>query len=202
VREESFETVKDPKRAEMDSDIKEDGMMKMAKTEKPKDPKQYLERTLVILKPDAVQRAFVGRIIQRFEDAGMKIIGMKMTWVTKEFGKRHYNDLAKRRGEAVLQRMLNYITEGPVIAFVLEGISAVEQVRKMTGSTEPKSAMPGTIRGDFSHYSYDVGDAKNTGVKNLIHASGSLDEAKFEIALWFAPEELHTYKTVHEVHTL
>jgi nucleoside-diphosphate kinase len=173
---------------------------KKPKTEKKISSQELIERTLVILKPDAVQRGLTGRVIQRFEDAGLKIVGMKMKWVNEDFGKRHYFDLAQRRGEDVLKRMLRYITEGPVIVFVLEGISAVEQVRKMSGSTEPKSASPGTIRGDFSHYSYAAGDAKNIGVKNIVHSSGSLDEAKYEIALWFTPEELHTYKTVHEIH--
>jgi len=172
---------------------------KKSKTEAKIEEPIY-QRTLVLLKPDAVQRGIAGRVIQRFEDVGLKIVGMKMKWIDKEFGKKHYFDVAERHGEIVLQRLLNSITEGPVIAMVLEGISAVELVRKMAGSTEPKSALPGTIRGDFAQQSYAVADSKNVGIKNIVHASGKLDEAKYEIALWFSPEELHTYKTVHEIH--
>jgi nucleoside-diphosphate kinase len=156
----------------------------------------------VLIKVDGVQRGLIGRIIQRFEDAGLKIVGMKMKWINEDFCRRHYFDVAKRRGEFVLNKLLKYLTEGPVIAMVIEGINAPEIVRKITGSTEPKSSAPGTIRGDFSHHSYLYADEKNIAVKNLIHASGNVEEAKYEIALWFSPDELHTYKTVHEIHTL
>ena len=177
----------------------------MAKTEKKSDVKQptepIMQRTLILFKPDAVQRAIVGKVLQRFEDVGLKIVGVKMRWIDKDFGKKHYFDVAERHGDAVLQRLLNSITEGPVIAMVLEGVSAVELVRKMAGSTEPKSALPGTIRGDFAQHSYAVADKKNVGIKNIIHASGNLKDAEYEIKLWFTPNELHTYKTVHEIHT-
>ncbi len=177
-------------------------MPKKTDNKKISDEKEPIfQRTLVLFKPDAVQRALVGRVLQRFEDVGLKIVGIKMKWIDKEFGKKHYFDVAQRHGEVVLQRLLNSITEGPVIAMVLEGVSAVELVRKMAGSTEPKSAIPGTIRGDFAHHSYAIADEKNVGIKNIVHASGSLEEAKYEIALWFKPDELHTYKTVHEIHT-
>jgi len=171
----------------------------MTKDEKSNEP--IIQRTLVIFKPDSVQRAIVGRVLQRFEDAGFKIVGMKMQWIDKEFGKRHYFDVAQRHGEVVLNGLLKNITEGPVIAMVLEGVAAVEQVRKMVGSTEPKSSLPGTIRADFAQHSYALADSKGVGIKNVVHASGSLKDAEYEIPLWFTPEELHTYKTVHEVHT-
>jgi nucleoside-diphosphate kinase len=158
-------------------------------------------RSLVLLKPDAVKRGLMGKIISKFEDAGYKMIGMKMVWINEEFGKKHYFDLGERRGEKVLEVMLKFMTAGPVLAFVVEGVNAVENVRKMVGGTEPKSAQPGTIRGDFAHISFAHADAKEKAVPNLIHASGNIEEAKVEVALWFKDEELHSYKTVHEVHT-
>jgi nucleoside-diphosphate kinase len=160
-----------------------------------------IERTLVLLKPDAVARGLMGKVIQRFEDAGLKIVGAKMVWVNKEFAAKHYFDVAERRGEHILKVLLDMITEGPVMAMVIEGVSAVEVVRKMVGNTEPKSALPGTIRGDFAHHSYDHTDGKGVAIKNIVHASGKKDEADFEIKLWFKDNELHSYKTVHEIHT-
>ncbi len=169
--------------------------------DQPKSDEPIIQRTLVILKPDAIQRAIIGKVIQRFEDAGFKIVGMKMVWMDREFAKKHYYDVAERHGEAVLEGNLINMTAGPVIAMVLEGVSAVEQVRKMTGSTEPKSALPGTIRGDFAQQSYALADKKGIAIKNVVHASGNLKDAAYEIALWFTDKELHTYKTVHEIHT-
>ncbi|MEM4637504.1 MAG: nucleoside-diphosphate kinase [Candidatus Woesearchaeota archaeon] len=170
------------------------------KKSKEQDFDEHIERTLVLLKPDAIQRGLIGRIIQRFEDAGFKIVGAKMVWIDETFGKKHYFDIAERRGEKVLKMLLNFMTQGPVLALCIEGINAVENVRKIVGSTEPKSALPGTIRGDFAHHSYAYTDKKNTAIKNLIHASGNIKDAKYEVALWFKPEELHSYKTVHEIH--
>lgn len=91
---------------------------------------------------------------------------------------------------------------GPVIAFVLEGVEAVALVRKLVGPTEPKAAMPGTIRGDFAHMSYAYADLKGLGLKNLIHASDTVETAKKEISLWFKPDEIHSYKSVHDLHIL
>lgn len=159
-----------------------------------------IERTLVLLKPDAVKRGLMGRVISRFEDAGLKVVGAKMVLINEEFGKKHYYDIAARRGEKVLQVLLKFMTTGPVMALCLEGVNAVENVRKLVGGTEPKSALPGTIRGDFAHVSFAYADGQNKAIENLIHASGNVEEAKQEIALWFKPEELHSYKTAHEVH--
>jgi nucleoside-diphosphate kinase len=162
-----------------------------------------MERTLVLLKPDAVQRGIMGRIITKFEDAGLKLVGMKMVWMDKELGVKHYEDIGqvgKRRGEKVLQLLISFMSTGPVLALCIEGINAVENVRKMCGSTEPKSAAPGTIRGDFSHISFAHADVQGKAIENVVHASGSVEEAKLEIGLWFKPEELHSYKTVHEAH--
>lgn len=158
-----------------------------------------MQRTLVLVKPEAVQRHLVGKIIQRFEDAGLKIVGMKQVWIDEDFGKKHYFDVAERRGEKILQQLVKYVSEGPVIAMVLEGSSAVENVRKIVGPTEPKSAPAGTIRGDFSHGSYHNFDSKEAAVKNIVHASGNPEEAKQEVELWFKPEELHTYKTIQDL---
>jgi len=160
-----------------------------------------IEQSLVLLKPDCVKRGLMGKIISRFEDAGFKIVGMKMVWIDKDFGKKHYFDLGERRGEKVLEVMLKFMTEGPVLAICVEGVSAVENVRKMVGGTEPKSALPGTIRGDYAHISFAYADTKEKAVPNLIHASGNKEEAEAEVKLWFNVEELHTYKTVHEAHT-
>jgi len=163
-------------------------------------PKSTIQRTLVLIKSDGVQRQFIGKIIQRFEDVGLKIVGMKMKWADEEFAKKHYFDVEERKGPRVFNSLVSYLTEGPVIAMVLEGIDSVELVRKMVGSTEPKSALPGTIRGDFSQHSYGYTDDREKIIRNLIHASGKPEEAEYEIKLWFSPDELHTYKTVHEFH--
>ncbi|MEM4648238.1 MAG: nucleoside-diphosphate kinase [Candidatus Pacearchaeota archaeon] len=157
-----------------------------------------IQRTLVLLKPDAIRRGLVGKIIQRFEDAGLKIVAMKMQWIDKKHADKHYEDLGKRKGEKIKQRMIDFLTSGPVIAMVLEGIEAVEVVRKIVGGTEPKTALPGTIRGDFAHLSIEYANKKGKAVPNLIHASDSLENAEKEIKLWFNSKEIHSYKTVYE----
>ncbi|MCH7782040.1 nucleoside-diphosphate kinase [candidate division KSB1 bacterium] len=160
-----------------------------------------IERTLILVKPDGVQRGLSGKIISRFEDAGLKIVGMKMDWIDKKFAEKHYSDIGKRYGKRILNNLVDYIKEGPVIAIVLEGVNAVENVRKITGSTYPNEALPGTIRGDFSHISKIYANKKNKKVGNLIHASATKKEAIEEIKLWFSVSELFNYKTVHEKHT-
>ncbi|MDP3734241.1 MAG: nucleoside-diphosphate kinase [Nanoarchaeota archaeon] len=158
-----------------------------------------MERTLVLLKPDAVARCLVGEIVSRFERAGLKIVGMRMAWCDKSHAMKHYTeDITIRRGEHVRNKLITFLTEGPVVALVLEGIDAVDVVRKIVGSTEPKTAPPGTIRGDFAHMSYTHADSTTRALPNLIHASGNKEEAQQEVALWFTPQELHSYKTVHE----
>lgn len=156
-----------------------------------------IEETLILIKPDGVQRGLIGKIITRFEDAGLKIAAMKMSWIDAEFAKKHYKELVNKAFYPGLESM---ITEGPVIAIVVQGLHAIETVRKMVGVTEPKSAAPGTIRGDFAHHSYEYTDKKGIAIKNLIHASGTKEEAKTEIDLWFSKKEIHDYKTVHEKH--
>lgn len=160
-----------------------------------------IEKTLILLKPDCVARGLIGEIISRFEKAGLKIIAMKMTWIDKEFAKKHYTeDISKRKGEKVRNLLLDFIIEGPVVAMALEGIHAVEIVRKIVGDTEPKSALPGTIRGDYCHVSYDYADKKEKAIRNLIHASGNKKDAEAEIRLWFKPSELRDYPHPHDNH--
>ena len=159
------------------------------------------QRTLILLKSDAIQRSLIGRILQRFEDAGLKVVASKFLWVDENLADKHYYDLGERRGEQVKKRMVKFLTKtSPVLAFVLEGIEAVEVVRKLVGGTEPKTALPGTIRGDFAHLSIEYSDKKDRCLPNLIHASGNVKEAEKEIALWFKPEEIHDYRLSHEEH--
>ena len=163
------------------------------------------QRTLVVLKPDAIERGIMGEIITRFERLGLKFVGIKLLVSGKDTASRHYTeDLAKRRGEAVRNLMIQMLTSGPILAMVLEGVEAVETVRKIVGTTEPKSAAPGTIRGDYAHVSFQYADAHKVGIFNLIHASGSPEEAETEIGVWFKDEELVSHKpgytrfTIHE----
>ncbi len=154
-----------------------------------------IQRTLVLLKPDAIKRGLIGKIISRFEDAGLKIVGMKMVWVNQEFARKHYEEHLDKEFYEWLEK---FITSGPVIAMCLEGVEAISVVRKMVGSTEPGKALPGTIRGDFAHLSTTYANKKGIAVPNLIHASGNEEQAKREIALWFKPEEIHSYKLAYE----
>ena len=156
-----------------------------------------IERSLVIIKPDGVKRCLVGEIIKRFENAGLKIVGMKMVWADKKFAETHYK---AHKSKPFFKELVEFITEGPVIAIVIEGVHAVDNVRRLIGSTSPHQAAPGTIRGDFAHISMAYASAKGLGGKNVVHASGSKPEAEEEIKLWFTKQELHSYKTVHEEH--
>ncbi len=158
-----------------------------------------LERTLLLIKPDGVQRSLVGEIISRFEKVGLKIVAMKMVWVDKRFAETHYNVHSDKK---FFKSLVGFLTEGPVVAIVLEGLHAVEIVRKLVGSTEPKSALPGTIRGDLSHHSYEYTDKKGMPIKNLVHASGNKKDAEREIKLWFSTKEIHSYKLAHDIHVL
>lgn len=183
-----------------------------------------IERTLILIKPDGVQRGLVGEILVRFEKRGMKIVGMKMVHINREFAEKHYpKDMArmfgkktlegikefglntnrseKELGEKTWDDLINFITESPVVAMVLEGVHAVKNVRAMVGSTSPHEALPGTIRGDYAHASMTYSSVTGTGGRNVVHASGSVEDAKREIALWFRPEELHEYKRADEFHT-
>jgi nucleoside-diphosphate kinase len=163
-----------------------------------------MERTLIIFKPDAVMRGIVGEILTRFEKAGFKIVATKMLSPDYEHYYQHYEGigtLKTRKGEEIFESQLRTMQSGPVIAMILEGVEAVETVRKMVGPTEPKSAQPGTIRGDYAHVSYGQANESGRSVSNLIHASAEPKEAKQEIAHWFSETEIYDYETVHEFFT-
>jgi nucleoside-diphosphate kinase len=162
------------------------------------DSQQLRERTLVVLKPDAVVRGLAGRIIQRFEDASLKIIGVKMRKMDADFARKHYFDLEERLGSVVYHATAEFMQRGPVIAFVVEGEDAVATVRKMVGSTYPNEAQPGSIRGDFAHQSKAVATTTGKAVANLVHASGNREEAKYEVDLWFDAAELVDYRSQAE----
>lgn len=182
------------------------------------------EQTLVLIKPDGIQRSLAGEIIKRYERIGLKLVGLKMLVPTPDFIEQHYTldpTWKQKAGEKaiasyvkkglqppsqdplviakkVLENLKRYISAGPVIAMVWQGAHAVEIVRKVTGGTEPLSSDVGTIRGDFVLDSYQMADTDNRAVRNLIHASGSREEAEMEIGHWFKKEELVRYKVVQE----
>lgn len=182
------------------------------------------ERTLVVIKPDGVQRSLVGEIVGRFEKVGLKLVGMKMIVLTPEFVEKHYTldpEWCRITGEKtikgykdkglvppsddpleitakVLANLKKYLTSGPVVAMVLQGAHAVGIVRKLVGGTEPLTSDVGTIRGDYVLDSYQMSDTDGRAVRNLIHASGSIKEANDEISHWFREEELLDYKLFQE----
>jgi nucleoside-diphosphate kinase len=163
-----------------------------------------VERTLIIFKPDSVMRGIVGEVLSRFERVGLKIVGAKMVQPDYQHYHDHYEGigtLKTRKGEDIFESQLRNMQQGPVIAMVLEGVDAVETVRKMVGATEPKSALPGTIRGDYAHVSYGQANESGKSVSNIIHASADSDEAGKEVAHWFSDSELHGYEAVHEKFT-
>jgi nucleoside-diphosphate kinase len=160
-----------------------------------------MEKTLIIFKPDSVQRGIVGEVMIRFERAGFKIVGIKMLQPNREHYDKHYEGigtLKTRKGDEIFESTLASMQDGPVIAMVIEGVEAVESIRKMVGSTEPKSAAPGTIRGDFAHVNYSQASSSGKGVANIVHASADANEAKQEIAHWFNDDELFEYQIAYE----
>lgn len=179
------------------------------------------ERTLVLLKPDAVQRSLVGEILGRFERVGLKIVSLKFLIPTKDQAYKHYvkneaeiealgnrsiegkkksglvvNDDPKELGQKIIDRLIRFLTAGPVVAFVLEGNQAVAITRKIVGSTEPLQSDVGTIRGDYTIDSYLLADGGDRSVRNLVHASANVPEADYEIKVWFSDAELIDYKNV------
>jgi len=178
------------------------------------------ERTLILLKPDAVQRGLIGEIFTRFERKGLKITAMKMIWPTADLASRHYDmpeetmlalgektiaayaekgipmertamEIAKR----VQGQLVTYLTTGPIVAVVLEGAHAVAHVRKIRGGTNPLNADMGTITADYTIDSYFLADEAERSVRNLVHASGNAAEAETEIKIWFIESEIHDYQT-------
>lgn len=182
------------------------------------------ERTLVIVKPDGVQRSLIGEIVSRYERMGLKLVGMKMTLPTPELVEKHYladpnwrtvtgaKTLAayeKKKetppstdpfviGERVLNLLKTYLTSGPVVAMVWEGAHAVEVVKKITGGTEPRTSDVGTIRGDFMLDSYPLADTDGRAVRNLVHISAKVEDAVAEMQVWFTDEELIKYRHIQE----
>ena len=143
------------------------------------------ERTFVMIKPDAVQRGLIGEIISRFENKGIKIVAMKFISVPRELAEKHY---AIHKGKPFFEATVNYIMSAPVVAMVLEGNDIIKMVRTMIGKTDPMDAEMGTIRGDYCQF---IG-------RNIVHGSDAPDTAKFEINLWFKPEEISQYKKIDE----
>lgn len=158
---------------------------------------EHIEQTFVALKPDTVKRGITGRIIEIFEDAGFKIVGMKMVWADEEILQDHYSEHVDKD---FYDRLEEYMSSGPVIAMVLEGVNAVKNVRKLVGDTDPREAGPSTIRGKFAHMSFDHADSTGRLHKNIIHASAEPEEAEEEIQIWFDDEEIHEFSHAHEEH--
>jgi nucleoside-diphosphate kinase len=187
-----------------------------------------IERSLVLLKPDAVKRGIVGEILHRFERSGLKMVAAKMIVADEQMAKDHYPNTAEWKqkvgqrtiddcikygidvianmgtddplkvGEIVKQWNVDFLTSGPVLAIVYEGVNAVERVRSLVGDTVPARAAAGTIRGDFSLDSAIAANRRQRTIYNLIHASGSVEEAQEEIKLWFKTAEIVSYRRVHE----
>lgn len=180
-----------------------------------------IERTLVIIKPDGVQRGLIGDIIHRFERVGLKLAAMKMMWPDEELAGEHYaadeaymkgvgeKALASARergqelaesaleiGQRIRQYNMRFLSVGPVVAIVLEGNTAIQTTRNIIGGTNPLTADVGTIRGDLTIDDFTQADAESRTVRNLIHASDSLESAAREIALWFGEDEVFAYQTV------
>ena len=183
------------------------------------------ERTLVIIKPDGIQRSLVGEIIKRYERVGLKLTALKLIVPSEEMARAHYmvggeewleeigrkaSAAYEKRGQkspyktnrenglAVLDANAKYLSASAAVAMVWEGSHAIGIVRKITGSTEPFSSDVGTIRGDFTIDSYPLADAAERSIRNLIHASGSQEEADKEIALWFKDGEVYRYRHIQE----
>jgi nucleoside-diphosphate kinase len=140
-----------------------------------------VERSLVILKPDCIQRGLVGSVIQRLEQRGLKIVAMRLERVSEELARRHY---AVHEGRDFFASLIEYIQSGPVVVLAVEGRDAVAVTRTTVGKTSPADAAPGTIRGDLA---LEIG-------RNLIHASDSVETARFELELWFEPERVLDYE--------
>jgi nucleoside-diphosphate kinase len=184
----------------------------------------HRERTLIIIKPDGVQRSLVGEIIGRFERVGLKLVGLKFmvpdaaqvethytldpTWKRKvgekaiesykKKGQKPPTEDPEEVGNAVVERLKKYMTSGPTVVMAWQGAHAVELVRKLVGGTEPRSSDVGTIRGDYVLDSYSMADTDDRAIRNLIHASGSVEEAENELAHWFTKGDMVSYRLVQE----
>ncbi len=187
-----------------------------------------VEQTVVLIKPDGIARGLIGELISRFEKVGLKIVAMKMIWVEKDIIGKHYSDnedYLKSIGVKTLENYekygfdaneslgthdpleigrkvrgmnMDFMTSGPVLAMLLEAPGVIQIVRKMVGSTFPDSAVPGTIRGDYSYDSAMESNIRKRTTRNLVHASGNKEDASFERKLWFKEEEIYNYETLAE----
>jgi len=152
------------------------------------------ERTLVLIKPDGVERQLIGEIISRIERKGLNIAALEFRQVSEELASRHY---AEHEGKPFFGSLLEFITSGPVVVAIVEGPRAVAAVRQLAGGTDPvEQATPGTIRGDFAHMSRAYANERGIAVANLVHASGNAEEAAHEIDVWFAKDEIIDYPSV------
>lgn len=200
-------------------------MPRVVKTSRAGDgEKLKSQRTLVLVKPDGVERHLAGEIIHRFERAGLKLVGLKLVWATPAIINRHYRDDAEylisigektihgyeklgihvretplEIGRRVRQYLHRHLSISPVVAMVLQGTNAVLNVRQLVGSTDPLLADVGSIRGDLTIDTIQLADVERRGVRNLVHASGDPAEAEREIKIWFRPGELYEYRTVMDV---
>lgn len=184
------------------------------------------ERTLVIIKPDGVQRTLIGEIIKRYERVGLKMVALKMMVATEEMAIKHYYEVGgdawleevgrkaseayekkgmkspyptfMDNGKAIMNANAKYLSAGPVVAMIWQGNNATALVRKITGGTEPASSPCGSIRGDFTLDTYMIADTDQRSIRNLIHASGNVEEAEKEIPIWFKEEEILGYRLIAE----
>lgn len=148
------------------------------------------EKSLLIIKPDGIKRRLVSQVLSRFETAGLKLHALKLVQATPELAGNHYDE---HRERPFFPLIVDYLTEGPVMVFVLGGQGAIARIRMMVGSTMPAESAPGTIRGDFCHMELDKADGKSKALYNLIHASANADDAAREIGIWFNPAEVLDY---------
>jgi nucleoside-diphosphate kinase len=183
-----------------------------------------MEKSVVLIKPDGVKRGLIGEVVTRFEKMGLKIVGMKMVWANYEHLGKHYKaddaylkNLGKKTlktyeeygkdinkevgttdplklGKLIRKWLIDYVGSGPVVAILIEGMHAVDNVKGIAGPTIPVNAPPGTIRGDFATDSPAYANVEKRGVANIVHISGTPEEAKFEEGLWFHENEIHDYK--------
>lgn len=182
------------------------------------------EKSLVLIKPDGVQRALIGESIKRYEKCGLKLVAIKMVIPTRDQALNHYSvdpewalktgtksiESWKAKGltpptedpielaENVRKQLVDFLTSGPVVAMIWQGMNAIGVIRKITGGTEPLTSVPGTIRGDYTIDSYSAADTDKRAVRNIIHASGTVKEAEDEIKLWFTETEILNYRLIAE----
>lgn len=156
---------------------------------------EHVNKTFVAIKPDAVKRGLTGRIISAIEDKGLKIMGLRMVQATDQMLEEHYEEHVDKPFYSELEE---YMKDGPIVAVAVEGVHAVENMRKIIGNTDASEAHPATIRGRFAHMSMDHADEADSLYRNIIHASATEDEAEKELNIWFSEDQLHEYQNTFE----